>query len=102
MLVITSANFEKEVLHSSKKIIIDFWASWCGPCRVVAPTFAALSNEMPDVVFAKLNVDEEGELAYRFNVQSIPTFLIFKHGKEVGRVLGAVDKTRLHQALVSV
>lgn len=101
MLVVTSQNFEKEVVHSSKKVIVDFWASWCEPCRTVAPTFEALSKEMPDVVFAKLNVDEQGELAHQFNVQSIPTFLIFKKGKEVGRILGAVDKARLQQAISS-
>ena len=100
MLVLTAQNFEKEVTQSSKKIIIDFWASWCGPCRVAAPTFETLSKEMPDVIFAKVNVDEQGELAHNFNVQSIPTFLVFKNGKEVGRVLGAVDKERLRSFIL--
>lgn len=100
MLNITKENFESEVLKSDKPVIVDFWAVWCGPCKMVAPTFEALSAEMPDVKFGKINVDEQPELAQQFKVMTIPTFILFKNGQVVDQAVGALPKEAL-QTLAS-
>ena len=77
-------NFEEEVLKSEKTVLIDFWASWCGPCRMMSPVVDQIAEEMQDTVkVCKINIDEEQNLAVRYNVMSIPTFVILKNGKEV-------------------
>lgn len=97
MLQITKENFEAEVLKSDKPVVIDFWAVWCGPCKMVAPTFEALSVELPDIKFGKINVDEQPELAQQFKVMTIPTFILFKDGKVVEQTVGALPKETLRQ-----
>ena len=89
---VTNENFDSEVLQSDKPVFIDFWASWCGPCQMVAPVVEELSEEIADVKFAKVNVDEQPELARQFQVMSIPTMVLLKEGKVVDTTIGAQPK----------
>lgn len=89
---LTTANFDSQITQSTTPTVVDFWATWCGPCRAMGPMIEELSNEMTEVTFAKVNVDEAQELAMRFNVLSIPTFVVMKGGSEVGRFSGAMSK----------
>ena len=89
-------NFEEEVLKSDKPVLIDFWASWCGPCRMMSPVIDAIAEEMKDEVkVCKINIDEEQNLAVKYNVMSIPTFIVFKNGTEVDRSVGVQDKSEI-------
>ncbi len=90
-------NFEAEVLQAEQPVVVDFWASWCGPCQMVGPLIEQLSEEMPEIKFAKVNVDDELELARKYRVESIPTLLVFDAGKEVKRQVGALPKTAIRQ-----
>jgi thioredoxin 1 len=93
-------SFEGDVVKSDVPVVVDFWAEWCGPCRVIAPIVEELSKEYDGKVrFAKVNVDENPDLAGRFGVQGIPTLIIFKDGKEAGRLVGAAPKRRLAQEI---
>jgi thioredoxin 1 len=92
ILTVTGENFESEVLKSDKPVLVDFWASWCGPCRAVAPVLDQIAEENDNVRIAKLNVDEQQQLAYQFQVSSIPTFILFKDGKMADRMMGAAPK----------
>lgn len=94
-IIITKENFEEEVLRSDKPVLIDFWASWCGPCRMLAPTIEAIANERDDVKVGKVNVDDEGALATAFGIVSIPTVILMKDGKEVARSVGYRQKDEL-------
>ena len=88
-------NFQEVVLNSDKPVLVDFWASWCGPCRMVAPVLEEIANERSDVKVCKINVDEEPELAGRYNVMSIPTLLAVKEGQVVNQAVGARPKSQI-------
>lgn len=88
-------NFNQEVLNSDKPVLIDFWAPWCGPCRMVVPLVEEIAKERSDIKVVKINVDEEQELAMQFGVMSIPTLVVMKNGKIVNQVTGARPKVQI-------
>ncbi|MDO4921446.1 MAG: thioredoxin [Phascolarctobacterium sp.] len=94
-LEITAANFADEVLAGDKTVLVDFWAEWCGPCRMQGPILEAFAAEHPEVKVAKVNVDANGELAEKFGIMSIPSLLVFKNGKLVKSAVGLHDKQAL-------
>jgi len=97
-LTITKENFEQEVLKSDLPVLVDFWAAWCGPCKMVAPVIEELSEELAETVkVGKLNVDEESELAAQYGVMSIPTMIVFKNGEVAGQAIGARGKEELKE-----
>ena len=98
-LTITSQNFEELVLKSEKTVLLDFWAAWCGPCQMIAPTIHEISEERGDIVVGKVNVDEEPALAMQFGISSIPTLLVFKGGEVTGKAVGLRSKAQLLELL---
>ncbi len=95
VLKITSGNFEEEVLKSSQTVLLDFWAAWCGPCRMLSPVIDELAAERTDIKVGKINVDEEPDLASRFGVMSIPTLVVMKDGKIVRQASGVRPKAQV-------
>lgn len=94
-LTITKDNFDQEVLRSEKPVLLDFWASWCGPCRMLGPTIDEIAHERADVKVGKVNVDDQQELAARYGVMSIPTTLVLQGGQVVHQTVGAVPKSQI-------
>ena len=92
VLTVTTENFENEVLKSEKQVLIDFWAPWCGPCRMLSPVVDEIAEETDVAVIGKVNVDDNGELAQRFGVMSIPTLILFRDGKPVAQTVGVQPK----------
>jgi len=93
IIILTKDNFEQEVINSDKPVMVDFWAQWCGPCRMVAPIMDELAEEFDGKAkVGKVNVDEQGELAAKFRIMSIPTVMVFKNGEMVDKVVGARSK----------
>lgn len=98
-LSITKNNFQEEVINSKKPVLLDFWASWCGPCRMVSPIVDEIAQERTDVKVCKVNVDEQRELAAAFKVMSIPTLMVIKDGKITNRAMGARPKEQILELL---
>ena len=97
---VTDNNFQAEVLENDKPVLVDFWAPWCGPCRVIAPSLEEIADEQADSLrIVKLNVDENQQTAAQFQVLSIPTLILFEHGQVAKKVIGALPKKRLEAEL---
>ena len=92
ILHITKENFQTEVMESDKTVLLDFWASWCGPCRMIAPVLEEVAQEREDVKVCKVDVDKEPELAQQFQIMSIPTLIVMEQGRIVNKALGAMPK----------
>src|SRR5829696_1374893 len=92
---VTDHSFQAEVLESERPVIVDFWAAWCGPCRVMSPILEELAAERPDLRVVKLDVDENQQVAARYGVLSMPTFMVFRNGAPVGQIVGSRPKQRL-------
>ncbi len=95
VIQITSKNFEEVVLRSEKPVLLDFWAAWCGPCRMLSPVVDEIAEERTDILVGKINVDEEEELAARFSIMSIPTLIVFKNGEPVRQTMGVQPKAAI-------
>lgn len=96
---VTSENFENEVLNSEKPVLIDFWASWCGPCKMLSPIVDEVSDQIDDIKFCKVNVDEQEKLAVKFQVMSIPLLVLMKNGKIEKQSVGYISREKLLEFL---
>lgn len=93
--IITKENYDELVAKSEKTVLLDFWAVWCGPCRMMAPTVEEIAEDNPDIMVGKVNVDEEPELAQRFGISSIPTLVALKNGTVIGQTVGVQPKAKV-------
>lgn len=99
-VTLTDQNFDQEVLQSDKPVLVDFWAEWCGPCKMVSPVVAQIAEEMKDKIkVGKLNVDDQSKTAQKYNISSIPTLKIFKNGKIINEIIGAASKSAIEQKI---
>ncbi len=96
---VTDSNFQAEVIESETPVLVDFWAPWCGPCRVIAPALEEIVEERDDLRIVKLNVDDNQQTAARYNVLSIPTLILFRNGEVAHQIIGAMPKKRLVQEI---
>ena len=96
---VNDADFQAEVLESEQPVLVDFWAPWCGPCRVVAPVLEEIAGERPELKLVKLNIDENQQTAMNFQILAIPTMVLFRNGQEAKRIQGAMPKKRLEAEL---
>lgn len=96
---ITKENFNKEVMESEKVVLLDFWATWCGPCQMIAPILNEVAEECPDITVGKIDVDEEQELAMSFGITSIPTLIVIKNGKAVDKAIGMRAKNQIMEMI---
>jgi thioredoxin 1 len=96
---VSDTNFQAEVLESETPVLVDFWAPWCGPCRVVAPALEEINDEREDLRVVKLNIDDNMQTAAQYQVLAIPTMILFRNGQEAARVQGAMPKNRIVQQL---
>ena len=94
-VIVNKNNFDQEVLNSDRPVLLDFWAPWCGPCRMVLPLVEEIAGERSDIKVCKVNVDEEDELAQRFRVRTIPTLMVMRGGEVVNRSSGAMPKSKI-------
>lgn len=92
---IDTSNFQIDVLGSDKPVVVDFWAEWCGPCKMIAPSLEEISSEMDNVRIAKVNIDENPDIAAQYGVRSIPTLMLFKNGEHADTMVGAQSKSKL-------
>lgn len=99
VLTVTNENLYQEVFLSDKPVLLDFWASWCGPCKMVSPLVDEIAAERQDIKVCKINVDEERELARQFRIMSIPTLLVMQDGQEIRRSTGAMPKAKINALL---
>lgn len=95
VMTITKENFKQEVLESDKPVLVDFWAAWCGPCRMLSPIVDEITDERHDIKVGKVNVDEQQELAAQFGIMSIPTLMVFKNGEAAAQSMGVQPKQRI-------
>lgn len=98
---INDANFEAEILNSEQPVVVDFWAPWCGPCKMMTPMFEATAADFTEAKFAKINIDDNTGLAQKFGVRGIPTFKVFKGGKEVASLTGSQAKPKFTEFVAS-